>query len=192
MVALNDPLAQFERWYRQRHKYGLQEPDACVLATCVNDKPSNRVVLLKWYDDAGFVFVTNYRSAKAKEIRENQYVSLLFYWDAAGRQVKIQGFAKKATSFDSDAYFRTRPYLSRLASWASNQSSPMKYRYQLIAKMAWLFITKRDVRKRPEFWGAYILVPNKMEFFEHNKFRINHRVEYVREGDNLVKKYLYP
>jgi len=189
---LNDPIAQFEMWYRQRHKYGLQEPDACILATSTNNKPSARVVLLKWYDDAGFVFVTNYRSTKAKEISENSHVTLLFYWDKAGRQIKIQGSAKKATSFDSDAYFRSRPFFSRLASWCSNQSSPMSFKYQLIAKMIARLISARDTRKRPDFWGAYIVVPDTMEFFEHSAYRINKRTEYKSRNGKLEKVYLYP
>jgi pyridoxamine 5'-phosphate oxidase len=191
-MALNDPIAQFEVWYRKRHSYGLQEPDACILATSHNDKPSNRVVLLKHYDDSGFVFVTNYRSNKAKEIAENDYVSLLFYWDASGRQIKITGRAKKATEFDSDAYFRERPLLSRVASWASNQSSPMKFRYHLLLKMLRLFITKRNLKSKPSWWGAYIIVPLTMEFFEHKAFRMNTRVLYKREGDKLIKEHLFP
>lgn len=188
----NDPVSQFGLWYDQRRKYGLLEPDACTLSTSKNDKPSARVVLLKWYNDSGFTFVTNYLSAKAKELDENSNACLLFYWDRCGRQIKITGKVHKISTVEADAYFRTRPFLARLASWASIQSSPMKFRYQLILRMAGLLISKRNLRKCPPFWGGYTLVPERMEFFEHSKNRINHRVVYEMINGKLQKTYLYP
>lgn len=188
----NDPIAQFDLWYKQRANYGLSEPDACVLSTSSNDSPNARIVLLKWYDDRGFVFFTNYRSAKAKELSHNSKCTLLFYWDKPGRQIKVTGIVHRTDPEESDVYFRSRPFLSRLASIASKQSQPMSWKYQIIFRMMKIFITTRDLSKRPDFWGGYTLVPDRIEFFEHNQYRINNRVVYEREDGELKKTYLYP
>lgn len=190
-MYLNDPIQQFNRWYLHRFKLGLQEPNACILSTSKDSVPNARVVLLKWVDDRGFVFFTNYNSAKAKELDENSRACLLFYFDKSGRQIKVSGTVTKCSDEDSDLYFRSRPFLSRLASIASKQSQ-RKPLFGLFFRMLKVLITQHNLKKRPAFWGGYTLRPTRMEFFQLRPGRANIRVLYEKVDGKMQKVYLYP
>ncbi|HJY63031.1 MAG TPA: pyridoxamine 5'-phosphate oxidase, partial [Ignavibacteria bacterium] len=124
-----DPFKQFEKWFSESLKFEFVDPSAMTLATTTKEgKPSARVLLLKGFDSRGFVFYTNYKSRKGKEIEQNPFGCLLFYWDKLDRQVRIDGSIEKVSKEESEKYFNSRPYKSRLGAWASNQSSVIESR----------------------------------------------------------------
>lgn len=180
-----DPIRQFERWMADARDSGLFEPTAMSLASVDNDgQPWLRTVLLKLYDDKGFVFFTNYGSRKAGQIDANAKVALLFPWVALGRQVKITGGAAKISTAESLAYFITRPRGSRIGAWASPQSQVITRRSMLDAKF--------DEMKRkfaageiplPDFWGGYRVVPETMEFWQGREDRLHDRFIYSRRSE---------
>jgi pyridoxamine 5'-phosphate oxidase len=150
------------------------------------------MVLLKQYDSRGFVFYTNYESRKGKEIAENPYGSLLFYWDILERQVRIDGKIEKISKEESEAYFKTRPYASRIGAIASMQSEILPSRFTLMRKVAEL-IMKHPVKvPLPPYWGGYRLQPETIEFWQGRKSRLHDRFLYTKENSKWNVKRLYP
>jgi len=187
------PFKQFEKWFIQARDGKIHEPNAMVLATISKDgKPTQRTVLLKQFDDQGFVFFTNYKSQKAQQIAENSHVSLLFQWLGLERQIEIFGHASKISKEESLAYFQSRPHGSQLGAWASAQSSEIESRKALDQKLtdAENKFTEGEV-PLPD-WGGYRVVPETIEFWQGGARRLHDRFEYNREGSAWNIERLQP
>jgi len=174
------PLKQFEAWYAEAMESNIHEPGAMSLATVdLDDQPWQRLVLLKLFDDKGFIFFTNYESRKADQIEVNSNVSLLFPWHALGRQLMITGVAEKLTSLESLRYFATRPRGSQLGAWASGQSQMINSRSVLesmVDSMKQKYANKEV--PLPPFWGGYRVKPETFEFWQERENRLHDRFIY--------------
>ena len=178
-----DPVLQFTKWFEQAQKTSIADPTAMFLATVARSgQPSQRSVLLKYYDMSGFVFFTNFESRKALEIRDNPKVSLLFVWLELERQVMINGIASKISTADSARYFLTRPKESQMAAWVSSQSHKLSSRQVLMQKFQEM---KRKIGEGqvplPSFWGGYRVAPVEIEFWQGRKNRLHDRFLYSRD-----------
>ncbi|MBS1550998.1 MAG: pyridoxamine 5'-phosphate oxidase [Bacteroidetes bacterium] len=181
-----DPFKQFDIWYKEAARSGKSFYDAMTLSTADKDgKPSARMVLLKAFDHNGFVFFSNSNSRKGKELKENPFASLTFFWNKPGKQVRIEGKIEVIPDADSDEYFSTRPELSRLGAWASAQSSVIPDRKYFLDKVEELKNSYRgkDI-PRPSYWIGYRLVPDKIEFWQNRTNRLHDRFLFARQpGD---------
>ena len=178
----SDPVTQFSLWFDQARKTTISDPTAMILAT-VNShgQPSQRTVLLKYYDEKGFVFFTNFGSRKAAEIKENDKVSLLFVWLELERQVMINGRARKISTADSAKYFMTRPKESQLAAWVSSQSHKLSSRQILLQKFHEMKSKIGEGKvPLPSFWGGYCVEPTEVEFWQGRKSRLHDRFLYTQ------------
>lgn len=188
-----DPVAQFRKWFGEATAAGLVEPNAMVLATTDGKRPSSRTVLLKAYDQRGFVFFTNYESRKARDIAADSHVSLLFPWYALERQVGILGRAERISAAESLAYFISRPHGSRLGAWVSQQSSVIDSRKFL--EMKWDEIKRKFAGGEvplPSFWGGFRVVPSEIEFWQGRENRLHDRFRYTRSADDWSLERLAP
>jgi len=188
-----DPLRQFAAWYSQAAD-AVDAPEAVVLATASSSgAPSARMVLLKGFDQRGFVFYTNYFSRKGQEIAQNPRAAMLFHWSPLGRQVRIEGAVHRIDAAESDAYFKTRPPGSRLSAAASPQSRPVASRDVLETAVAELASRYPDgAVPRPEEWGGLRLVASRFEFWQHGDDRLHDRFRYRREGEIWTVERLGP
>jgi pyridoxamine 5'-phosphate oxidase len=189
-----DPIVQFEAWYEKAREAGIPLAEACTVATVSTDgRPSARMVLLKGTDERGFVFATSYASRKGRELDANPHAALLFYWLALGRQVRVEGAVERVSPEESDAIFLARPRASRISALATRQSEVLPDRAQLEARVAELEreLEGREV-ERPEFWGAYRVIPEEIEFWQHDENRLHHRFVYRRAGDGWEIEGLQP
>jgi len=179
-----DPINQFKLWFDDAVASGMKLPEAMTLATATPDgTPSARVVLLKSVDTDGFVFYTNYNSAKAGDLEANPAAALVFYWSQFDRQVRVQGVVEHVTPEESQAYFRTRPRESQIGAWASPQSEVIENRETLEARVAELEELYRDREiECPEHWGGYRLKPTRIEFWKGRLGRLHDRIVYERDG----------
>ena len=180
------PIKQFELWFEQALEANLLEPNAMSLATVGNDMmPSIRTVLLKLYDEKGFVFFSNYKSKKAEQIEQNPKAALLFPWLGLERQVKVEGTIEKISKTDSLKYFLSRPKGSQIGAWVSHQSEIISSRSLLEAKFD--EIKNKFVKGEipfPSFWGGYIIKPQVVEFWQGGKDRLHDRFEYRLNEEN--------
>ncbi|MFG2642545.1 pyridoxamine 5'-phosphate oxidase [Streptomyces sp. NPDC048370] len=179
-----EPIEQFTRWFKAvANSPAIHEPNAMVVSTATADgRPSSRTVLLKHYDEAGFVFYTNYSSRKGGELAANPYISLLFPWHPLARQVIVTGRAVRTGRDETVAYFRTRPHGSQLGAWASHQSSVIPSREELLARyeeLAARYPEDEQVPVPPE-WGGFRVVPDTVEFWQGHENRLHDRLRYVR------------
>ena len=186
-----NPFQQFGWWLQDAIDDELIEPNAMILSTATKEgRPSSRVVLLKAYDENGFVFYTNYHSRKGKEITENNAACLLFFWDKMERQVRIEGTISKTEAHLSEKYFSERPYESRLSAIISEQSAEIPSREFLEDKLQQ--IKAIGEIKRPENWGGYILKPDYFEFWQGRASRLHDRIVYELENGTWKIKRIAP
>jgi pyridoxamine 5'-phosphate oxidase len=189
------PVAQFRRWFHDAVAAGLVEPNAMVLATASGAaRPGVRTVLLKGYDEDGFVFFTSYRSRKAADLDANPYAALLFPWHPLERQVVVEGPVARVARAEAEAYFASRPRASQLGAWASAQSSVVASRQELEDahdSFAARFPEGTAV-PTPEAWGGYRVRPESVEFWQGRPGRLHDRLRYVADGDGWRVERLAP
>lgn len=180
-----DPIKQFKVWFDSAVAAKLPLPEAMSLATVTRDgKPTSRMVLLKSFDNDGFVFYTNYLSAKAKDMETNPNVALTFFWSQLEKQVRIEGQVAKTSADESRSYFEVRPRESQIGAWASAQSEVISGRDELEKRQAELEETYRDQPVPwPEHWGGYRLNPDRIEFWKGRVGRLHDRIVYERQSD---------
>jgi len=195
MEALSqEPLEQFEHWFAEAKRAGVEVPEAMTLATADGEgAPSARMVLLKGVGEDGFVFYTGYGSRKSEELEQNPHAALVFYWRPLGRQVRVEGSVERVSEPETAAYFATRPRGSQLAAWASQQSRPLGSREELERRYAEL---EREYEGRevplPPHWGGYRLRPEAIEFWEHRENRLHDRIRYTRAREGWKVERLSP
>ena len=190
-----DPVRQFDAWFREALAGGILDANAMSVATCdAQGQPSSRVVLLKFYDSAGFVFYTNLESRKASEISGNRRVALLFFWPELRRQVRIEGEAAQVPAADTLRYFMRRPRDSQIGAWVSAQSSVISTRALLEQKFAELQARfGRGEIPLPSFWGGYRVRPGTIEFWQGRENRLHDRFRYRRDpGETWEVERLAP
>ncbi len=189
-----DPVTEFARWFEEAVKAEVQEPNAMTLATATRDGvPSARIVLLKGFDQRGFVFFTDYRSRKGAELEGNPRAALVFYWGELERQVRITGEVSPVDREESEAYFRTRPRGSRLGAWISHQSQVISSRKQLEDRLPEMERKyPGDDVPLPPYWGGFRVVPEAVEFWQGRPSPLHDRIRYVRNGDGWRIERLSP
>ncbi|WP_337044243.1 pyridoxamine 5'-phosphate oxidase [Emticicia sp. 17c] len=187
-----NPFKQFEKWFNEALEAQILEPNAMHLATISNGKPHGRIVLLKGFDENGFVFYTNYESNKGKQIAEVPFASLTFFWGDLERQVRIEGEIVKTSSEESDEYFQVRPRGSQIGAWVSRQSSviskaELENRQQELEK----YYADKTI-PRPPYWGGYRLIPEKVEFWQGRPSRLHDRILFTKNGNTWKIERLSP
>ena len=183
-----NPFNQFSKWFKEATKSNQIEPNAMVLGTCNEEnKPNSRTVLLKSFDERGFIFFTNYKSKKALEISNNPYVSLLFPWYRIERQVIILGKSTLLSKCESYKYFKTRPIKSQISAWVSTQSEEIKSRGVLEEKQEIMeSYFKKNKISLPDFWGGYRIEPNEFEFWQGRENRLHDRFRYYKKDQKGI------
>lgn len=188
-----NPMRQFARWWDEASRSMLREANAMTLATAsVDGTPSARTVLLKGYDDDGFVFYTNYDSRKGRELAANPRAALLFFWAELERQVRIEGTVERVAAAESDEYYRSRPLASRIGAWASPQSEPIPSKAWLMARAAEMGLRHGLNPDRPPHWGGYRLRPMALEFWQGRPSRLHDRLLYSRAAAGWQRARLAP
>lgn len=188
------PFIQFKEWFETAIKSELfYDPTSFILSTCGKDMiPTSRVLLLKGFDENGFQFFTNYSSKKGQNLSENPNASMLFFWDKLERQVRINGIISRLNDSESEKYFNSRPYESRIGAIASEQSSELNSKVDLENKIKELKIKYPSNPPRPINWGGYNLVPNSFEFWQGRESRLHDRIIYTLNEGNWIINRLYP
>ena len=186
----SDPLIQFDLWYEDAVKAELIHPNAFTLATSTNDgKPSSRVLLLKGFDERGFVFYTNSHSKKGGDLSVNPFAAISFWWGKLERQVRIEGAIEKVSSDEADEYFSSRPRGSQIGAWASEQSSVIDSRDTLDQQFQEYENKYKDMTvPRPPYWDGYRLIPNLIEFWQGRENRLHDRIQYILQADGTWNK----
>lgn len=188
-----DPLKQFADWFAQAEKAGISQPEAMALATAdIGGAPSVRMVLMKGFDERGFVFFTNYDSRKGSDLQANPRAALLFHWVPFGRQVRIEGGVAPVTDAETSAYVRSRPRGSQLSALASPQSQVVESREALEQRVAELGARYPSELPLPERWGGFRVSPQSFEFWQHREDRLHDRLRYTPEGAGWKIERLAP
>ena len=191
----DDPFVVFKHWMLEAEKNEINDPNAVALAT-VNEsnQPDVRMVLLKEFDSNGFIFFTNLNSKKGTDLTKVPKASMCFHWKSILRQVRISGTISLISDTEADKYFNSRPYLSKIGAWSSNQSSPMENRDAFLKKIEEYKNKFKDQNNipRPKHWSGYLLSPNRIEFWKDVEGRLHQRLEYLKVSNSWKKQILYP
>lgn len=191
--AAKNPIQQFAKWWDEAQASEIDEINAMTLATAdANGKPSARIVLLKGFDENGFVFFTNYESHKGKELLINPHACLVFFWKELERQIRIEGIVEKTSAQESDEYFFSRPAGSRIGAWASPQSTVINNRTILDENVQKFTNDFGENIPRPSHWGGYRVVPSLIEFWQGRSNRLHDRIQYKKENGEWVMERLAP
>lgn len=194
LSANTTPDQLFEQWFADASKSGILLPEAMSVSSCSSDgQPSSRMVLLKDYDEEGFVFFTNYASRKSHELSENNKVALLFHWNVLQRQIRIEGTVEKVSTQESADYFHSRDRGSQVGAWASKQSQKLKYDNELKERMSHYQnkFSEGEV-PHPEFWGGWRVKPHAIEFWQGRANRLHDRLCFEKENDTWLNHKLNP
>ena len=194
VTTSENPIGLFKDWLADAERSEPNNPNAMTLATVTPDgAASARAVLLKGVDERGFTFYTNLGSRKAEQLSANPNAALCFYWKSLKRQVCVEGTVERVDDAEADAYFATRPRGAQIGAWASKQSHPMEGRFRLEARVA-KYTAKFHVGTvpRPDFWSGFRVVPERIEFWREQPFRLHDRVVYHRDGAGWTRQRLYP
>ena len=187
------PLEQFQRWLSEAIQAKVNEPTAMNLATVGdNGRPQARIVLLKEVAAEGLVFFSNYQSRKGRAMVHNPYAAVTFFWPELERQVRIEGIVQQLNNTDSDAYFKTRPYTSRIGAWASQQSEVISSKLELMTRATKFAAKYLLAVPRPPHWGGYVLIPDQFEFWQGRPSRLHDRIQYIWQNDNWIRQRLAP
>ncbi len=188
-----DPWIQFRLWLGEALESGIPEPNAMTLATVGSDhRPSTRVVLIKYFDESGIVWYTNYESRKGKELAGNPFAALQFHWVELERVIRIEGIVEKVNEEASEQYFQTRPIEARIGAWASPQSQPISSRAILLDNVTKYAMKFGLEPPRPPYWGGYRLVPDRWEFWQGRRSRLHDRLNYRLVAGQWLKERLAP
>lgn len=194
VAVISDPFAKFADWMKEAWAHEPEDANAMTLATVSADgAPSARIVLLKGADERGFVFYTNIESRKGEELAGNTRAALLFHWKPQGRQVRIEGHVEAVTAQEADAYYASRPRISRLGAWASDQSRDLPERAVLEQRLAdYAAKYPGETIPRPPHWSGYRVVPARFEFWQNMPFRLHDRTVYTRAAGGWSIGKLFP
>lgn len=185
IFAGSDPFAIARRWLAEAKLTEPTDANAAALATVdCEGMPNNRVVLIKAIEDDGFVFFTNYESAKGQEIAGSQKAAFVIHWKSLARQIRVRGDISRVSPEESDTYYNSRPLQSRIGAWASQQSRPLQSRDALIAETERLGHQHGEDPPRPEHWGGYKITPREIEFWADAEFRLHDRFKWTRNNQN--------
>ncbi len=191
----DDPFIVFKQWMSEAEKNEVNDPNAAALAT-VNEsnQPDVRMILLKKYNNNGFIFFTNLNSKKGTDLKQIPKASMCFHWKSLLRQVRITGTVSLISEKEADEYFYTRPYLSKIGAWSSNQSKPMKMRDEFLKKIEEFKNKYSDQNNipRPKHWSGFLLSPTRIEFWKDIEGRLHQRLEYLKVSNSWKKQILYP
>jgi len=191
----DDPFVVFKQWMTEAEKNEINDPNAVSLAT-VNEsnQPDARIVLLKKYNNKGFIFFTNLNSKKGTDLKHTPKASMCFHWKSLLRQVRVSGNISLISEKEADEYFNSRPYLSKIGAWSSNQSKPMETRNEFIKKIDEYkkkYNDNNDI-PRPKHWSGFLLSPTRIEFWKDVEGRLHQRLEYTKVSNSWKKQILYP
>jgi len=189
-----DPFERFRAWFEEARESEPNDPNAMTLATADGQgHPSARMVLLKDFDEAGFVFYTNLESRKGRDLAENPHAALLFHWKSLRRQVRVEGPVTPVSAGEADDYFASRPRGSRIGAWASDQSRPMEGMFVLERRVA-EFTAKFGIGeiRRPPHWSGFRVAPERIEFWRDGKFRLHERLVFIRADEGWRTERLFP
>lgn len=193
-TTLDDPLARFSEWFEEAKAKEPNDPTAMSLATATADgRPSVRMVLLKGFDERGFVFYTNFESRKGEQLLDNPNAALCFHWKSIRRQIRVEGPVLVVSEAEADAYYASRPRDSQIGAWASRQSRPLEGRFELEKRVA-QFAAKYALGKvpRPPHWSGFRVAPQRIEFWQDGRFRLHDRWVYIRQADGWDSQRLFP
>ena len=189
-----EPFALFGEWLKAAEASEPNDPNAMALATVDGDGlPDVRMVLLKGFDEKGFVFFTNFESAKGRELLANPKAALCFHWKSLRKQVRVRGPVTEVSAAEADAYFASRQRGSRIGAWASQQSRPLESRFALEKAVA-AYTARYAIGEipRPAYWSGFRIAPQEIEFWSDGAFRLHDRIKYVRTAEGWEKTRLYP
>ena len=188
------PFGRFQTWLDEAVELEPNDPTAMTLSTADSQGwPSSRMVLLKGFDESGFVFYSNLESRKGNDLAENPYAALLFHWKSLRRQVRVEGPVSRVSDEEADEYFASRPRGSRIGAWASDQSRPMEGMFVLEKRVA-EYTAKFGLGKieRPPHWSGYRIAPERVEFWRDGRFRLHERIVFIRDGEAWRTERLFP
>ncbi|MFI5149745.1 MAG: pyridoxamine 5'-phosphate oxidase [Bacteroidia bacterium] len=189
----SNPIKQFELWFKQALEAQVYDPHVMMVTTVGKDhKPSTRVMLLRNFEEKGFVFYTNYNSHKGTQARENPNACLTFFWPELERQVRVEGILEKQTEQESDLYFASRPRASKIGAWVSPQSHVISSRNELDAKFEDLEKKYGEDVPRPPHWGGFVLHPSQIEFWQGRPGRLHDRIRYSKTEGNWIIERIAP